>query len=143
MSNKLSRVPRARGVMIKHDALCVAGSVVHWHTGDLHGYSSYQLLVPDWDTAVFVVVNGPSGPGTAKALLHLSYFVLELLQGHTPWVNVSLACPESKAVSPTPDPYEYDYDYHGDDAQEVNANTQVRIFGSNFPQKTAYRFGKI
>ena len=102
--------------------------MVHWHTGDLHGYFSHLLLVPDWDTAVYVAVNGPSDPATSKALLHLSYFVLELLQGRTPWVNVTLACPGGYDGTPTPDPDEYDYDYHGDDAQDVNANTQVTVF---------------
>ncbi|KAL8570289.1 hypothetical protein ACOMHN_011311 [Nucella lapillus] len=100
--------------------------LVYWHTGDFHGYNSMMLLVPDLDTSVYVAVNGPSSSTTGKAVQHLVYFVLELLQGNEPWVNLSQVCPNAAKEAPTPDPND-DYDYPGDDTRELDSNSQVLL----------------
>ncbi|XP_070197104.1 uncharacterized protein [Littorina saxatilis] len=100
------------------------GMTVHWHSGDLHGYNSYLVLVPELDAAVYVAVNGPSGATTSMSVLHITYFVLELLQGQAPWVNMTLVCPDKKEDLTDPDSYEYNYDYPGDDTKDVHADAQ-------------------
>ena len=95
---------------------------MYWHTGGLHGYQSSMLIVPAWSTAVYLGVNGPNLMSTSGTVQNIMYYVLELLQGHEPWVNVTSTCPEGwDAASPdpvTPDPS--DPDYNADDSSATD-----------------------
>nr|KAG5690015.1 hypothetical protein BaRGS_007317 [Batillaria attramentaria] len=88
------------------------GHKVHWHTGDLHGYASHVLLVPGWDSAVYIATNGPSLSGAGNTLMHLAYFVLDLMHDRTPWVNVTLICQEIAKPSAITSDDEYNEDYY-------------------------------
>lgn len=103
------------------------GEALYWHTGDYHGYKSHLLVVPGWESAVYVAINGVGVKAASGTILfNAAYFILELMQGGNPWVNLTLACPEGwEAAKTTPRPDAADYDYTADDTQATNREAQT------------------
>ncbi|XP_025087721.1 uncharacterized protein LOC112560245 isoform X2 [Pomacea canaliculata] len=71
-------------------------TTIYEHRGDFFGYSSSVIVAPEHNMAVFMATNGPNSNAVFPALAHLSHYVLDVLQGRDPWVNVSILCPMKK-----------------------------------------------
>lgn len=102
-------------------------TTIYEHRGDFFGYSSSVIVAPEHNMAVFMATNGPNSNAVFPALAHLSHYVLDVLQGRDPWVNVSILCPMKKGDDDLDSRAEDNVDYEvldKNDDYDGSENTQ-------------------
>lgn len=103
------------------------GYNMYWHSGDFHGYSSYLVLVPEWNTAVYIASNGGGVGGAHSTLLRLAFYVLDLLHARAPWVNVTMICPKQ-----TEGMEDYLNDYFHKDDDDSDDDNYIDNYGDDY-----------
>lgn len=75
--------------------------MIYSHSGDIHGYSSTLLMIPELNSAAYIAVNGPCNNDIFISIAYMSIYIRDLLVGRDPWVNRTNVCLEDSQPSNT------------------------------------------